>query len=84
MSQACVPTSQSVPSAPVGLTSAEAAERLAADGPNELASAPDLAVWRRVLSQFQDLLVYLLLVGVLISILAWVSKAGTAFRSMPS
>src|SRR4029453_4886134 len=32
-----------------GLTSAEAARRLAAEGPNELRSAPPGPIWRRVL-----------------------------------
>ena len=46
-----------------GLTSAEAARRLAAEGPNELRSAPPVPVWRRILAQFQDPLIYLLLGG---------------------
>ena len=47
-----------------GLSSQEAARRLAADGPNELRAAPPVPTWRRVLAQFQDPLVYLLLVAV--------------------
>jgi Ca2+-transporting ATPase len=55
-----------------GLTSAEAARRLAAEGPNELRSAPPVPIWRRVLAQFQDPLIYLLLAAIAISPVAWV------------
>ena len=55
-----------------GLTSAEAARRLAAEGPNELRSTPPVPVWRRVLAQFQDPLIYLLLTAIAISLVAWV------------
>ena len=43
-----------------GLTSGEAAERLARYGPNELASAPLPAAWRRLLGQFNNVLLYVL------------------------
>ena len=55
-----------------GLSAAEAARRLAADGPNELLSAAAVPKWRRLLKQFQDPLIYLLLAAVAISVLAWV------------
>ena len=55
-----------------GLTSAEASRRLSADGPNELRYAPRRPAWRRVLSHFQDPLIYLLLVAIAIALLAWV------------
>ena len=55
-----------------GLTSQEAARRLAADGPNELRAAPPVPAWRRILAQFQDPLIYLLLAAVAISLVAWV------------
>ena len=55
-----------------GLTSEEAARRLAAEGPNELRSAPPVPVWRRILAQFQDPLIYLLLAAIVISLVAWV------------
>ena len=45
--------------------------RLAKDGPNEIRSAPPSPGWRRFLSQFQDPLVYLLLVAIAIALLAW-------------
>ncbi|MEO7774165.1 MAG: cation-translocating P-type ATPase [Steroidobacteraceae bacterium] len=55
-----------------GLTAQEAAHRLVVDGPNELRATPRLAEWRRVLEHFQEPLVYLLLVAVAISLVAWV------------
>ncbi|MCW5954058.1 MAG: hypothetical protein KIT69_17545, partial [Propionibacteriaceae bacterium] len=54
-----------------GLADAEAAARLAGNGPNELRSAPPVPLWRKVLTQFADPLVYLLLVAVAISVVAW-------------
>ena len=57
-----------------GLTSQEAARRLAHDGPNELRAAPPRAVWRGVLSHFQDPLVYLLLAAIAVSLVAWTSE----------
>jgi magnesium-transporting ATPase (P-type) len=54
-----------------GLRAEEAARRLARDGPNVLRSAPPVPVWRRVLAQFQDPLVYLLLGAIAISFAAW-------------
>jgi len=55
----------------VGLGDAEAARRLAADGPNELRSKPPVPLWRKVLDQFRDPLVALLLVAVGISVTVW-------------
>ena len=54
-----------------GLSSAEASRRLADDGPNELRAAPPVPTWRKILTQFQDPLIYLLLGAVVISLLAW-------------
>jgi P-type Ca2+ transporter type 2C len=54
-----------------GLTSAEAAARLARYGPNELEAAAAIPAWRAFLGQFADPLVYLLLAAVVISLLAW-------------
>ena len=54
-----------------GLSAAQAAQRLSAEGPNALRHAPPVPAWRRLLAQFQDPLVYLLLVAILISIGAW-------------
>ncbi len=55
-----------------GLPAHEAARRLAQDGPNELQATPRIAAWRRLLSQFQDPLIYLLLGAIVVSLLAWV------------
>jgi P-type Ca2+ transporter type 2C len=54
-----------------GLASDEAAERLAVHGRNELEAAPPVPGWRRLLDQVRDPLVYLLLVAVVVSLVAW-------------
>ncbi len=54
-----------------GLGAQEAARRIAQHGPNELRSAPRPPAWRRVLAQFQDPLIYLLLAAVVIALVAW-------------
>lgn len=63
-----------VTDADAGLTAADAASRLVAHGPNVLRSAPPTPLWRRILRQFADPLVYLLLVAVAISLVAWVAE----------
>ena len=55
-----------------GLSEEEARQRLAADGPNELRTAPPMPTWRKILAQFQDPLIYLLLVAVVISLVIMV------------
>jgi len=57
-----------------GLTSGEAATRLARFGPNELETEPATPLWRRVARQFTDPLVVLLLVAIAISVLAWATE----------
>jgi P-type Ca2+ transporter type 2C len=54
-----------------GLSSAEASARLTRYGPNQLESEPPVPRWRKLLAQFQDPLVYLLLVAVVVSFVAW-------------
>jgi len=54
-----------------GLDAAAAARRLATDGPNALRSVPPRPAWRRLLAQFQDPLVYLLLAAIAIALAAW-------------
>ena len=56
-----------------GLTTQEAAGRLAADGPNTLTAARPTPAWRRLLQQVQDPLVYLLLVAVIVSLGVWIA-----------
>ena len=55
-----------------GLSSQEASRRLGQDGPNELRSTPQRPEWRRIVSQFHDPLVYLLLAAIAVSLAAWV------------
>ncbi len=55
-----------------GLSADEAARRLEADGPNALRAKPSVPAWRRLLAQFQDPLIYLLLAAVAIALAAWV------------
>ncbi len=54
-----------------GLSATEAATRLDLYGHNELLGTPPESAWHRFLRQFNDPLVYLLLVAVGISLLAW-------------
>ena len=55
-----------------GLTSAEAAARLAKEGPNRLVAEAFMPAWRKLLAEFADPLIYLLLVAIAVSFLAWV------------
>ncbi|MBC8120085.1 MAG: cation-translocating P-type ATPase, partial [Burkholderiaceae bacterium] len=55
-----------------GLSAQQALQRLRENGPNELRSAPRVPAWRRLLGQFQDPLIYLLLAAISIALLAWV------------
>ena len=55
----------------VGLSSDEAARRLALHGPNELRASKGTPLWRRILAQFQDPLTYLLLGAVIVAIAVW-------------
>jgi Ca2+-transporting ATPase len=54
-----------------GLSRAEAQRRLDEYGPNELKSAPETPWWRRLLEQFENFLVIILLVAVVISLIEW-------------
>jgi P-type Ca2+ transporter type 2C len=54
-----------------GLTAAEAAARLARDGPNRLDAAEEVPRWRRFLAQFVDPLVFLLIAAIVVSLIAW-------------
>ncbi|MGE3686877.1 MAG: cation-translocating P-type ATPase [Acidimicrobiia bacterium] len=55
-----------------GLTSADAAGRLARHGPNRLEAADVVPGWRKLLDQFVDPLIYLLLGAVVVSLVAWI------------
>jgi potassium/sodium efflux P-type ATPase len=54
-----------------GLTEAEAADRLALHGVNELEAEAAVPAWRKLLDQFRDPLVYLLVAAVVVSLVAW-------------
>ena len=56
----------------LGLSGAEARRRLEQYGPNQLKSAPETPWWRRLLEQFQNFLVIILLVATVISVVEWV------------
>jgi magnesium-transporting ATPase (P-type) len=62
-----------------GLSSAEAARRLAADGPNELAAAPAVPVWRRIIEQLRSPLVYLLLGAAVVAVAAWLAEGAAGW-----
>jgi potassium/sodium efflux P-type ATPase len=55
-----------------GLSGPEVQRRLERFGPNELRSRETVPLWRRILAQFQDPLVYLLLVAIVVSLVIWV------------
>ena len=55
-----------------GLSEEEAARRLLVDGPNDLRGKAPVPAWRKVIAQFQDALIYLLLAAVAISLVVWV------------
>jgi potassium/sodium efflux P-type ATPase len=55
-----------------GLTTAEASARLARIGPNRLDPEPPVPAWRKLLAQFVDPLVFLLLAAVAISLVIWI------------
>jgi Ca2+-transporting ATPase len=54
-----------------GLTSTEASARLGRVGPNRLDPEPPVPAWRKLLAQFVDPLVFLLLAAVAISLVTW-------------
>ena len=54
-----------------GLSGAEAQRRLAQYGPNQLKSAPETPWWKRLIEQFQNFLVIILLVATVISMVEW-------------
>lgn len=54
-----------------GLSTAEAQQRLAQYGPNELQAEAPIPIWRKFLAQFQDILIILLLLAAVISLVVW-------------
>jgi len=61
-----------------GLSDDDARARLAESGSNELAAEKPVPAWRRFLSQFQDVLVILLLIATTISAALWIVERDTA------
>ena len=57
-----------------GLNEEDAAARLRAHGPNELAGRKPVPAWRKFLAQFEDALVVLLLVAAAISATLWLAE----------
>ena len=57
-----------------GLTSAEAASRLTTYGPNRLEAAAAVPAWMKLLGQFADPLIYLLLAAVAVSFASWAAE----------
>ena len=55
-----------------GLSSSEVQKRLEQYGHNRLKSAPETPWWKRLLEQFENFLVIILLVAVVISVIEWV------------
>src|SRR5215204_5582283 len=55
-----------------GLSSSEVRKRLEQYGHNRLKSAPETSWWKRLLEQFENFLVIILLVAVVISVIEWV------------
>ncbi len=61
-----------------GLDLSDARARLARDGPNELTAESRAPAWRKLLAQFQNVLVLLLLVATAISAGLWLYEGDTA------
>ena len=60
-----------------GLSSAEAARRLAELGPNALPSAKRAAWWLRFFNQFKSALIYLLLFALVVDLVTWLHAGAT-------
>ncbi len=54
-----------------GLGAAEVEQRLARGGPNALRSVPPTPAWKRLLAQFHDPLIYLLLAAIVVTLVVW-------------
>ena len=68
----------------LGLSAAEAAGRLSEHGRNELDPAEAVPTWRKLLAQFADPLIYLLLAAVAVSVVAWAveGRGGIPFEAI--
>jgi len=72
----------SLGSSTAGLTSAEVAERLARDGPNELPKPPRVPLWKLVLEQFDDSLVKILLLAAVVSLVLALSEGEGGMKAL--
>ena len=67
-----------------GLTAAEAEKRLKEHGPNELDAEEEKSLWERIIEQFEDVLVRILLASATISfVIALTGKSTVAMRMEP-
>ncbi|MGZ5019384.1 MAG: cation-translocating P-type ATPase, partial [Chthoniobacterales bacterium] len=57
----------SLASSEIGLSSAEAARRLAQDGPNELREAEPISAWKIFFAQFKSLIIWILIAAAVVS-----------------
>lgn len=64
-----------------GLSAEEAAARLDREGPNELEAAEPISAWKIFLSQFQDLMVLILIAAAGVALLSWYLEGA---RGLPS
>jgi magnesium-transporting ATPase (P-type) len=60
-----------------GLADGAAVELLARFGPNRLDPAAQVPAWRKFLAQFADPLIYLLLLAIVVSVVAWALEGAT-------
>ena len=67
-----------------GLSAKVAAARLVKHGPNTIKSEPPISQWRRLVAQFADPVVLLLLVAIVISALVWLAEGGHGFPLDPA
>jgi len=67
-----------------GLTSGEAAERLARFGTNALPEAPRVGLWRRAVRQLRSSLIYILLFALVFDVAVWLREgaAGWPFEAV--
>jgi magnesium-transporting ATPase (P-type) len=64
-----------------GLSTVEATERLAPDGPNALAEKAPAPLWRRLAGQFPSPLIYILLFALAFDLGVWIYDGAHACRS---
>ncbi len=62
-----------------GLTAQEVARRLAAVGPNTVASVPPVPTWKKLAAQFRSPLIYLLLAALIASLAVWAVEGATGW-----